>query len=263
MAKRIDPAAVWAAYAEGHHAIRSWLAELPETAWSAASVLPGWNIADLAAHMATVADSVTAVEVAGRGVAPDTVSSYLASYGDVAATIADAAKRMADDASREPSALLAIIDERFKAATAVIERIGLRDQVVATRRVPVRLADYLLTRVIEVAVHADDFARSVAGTAPPSVPRDVNPLATRALLEVLAERAPGRSVEVRVPPYAAVQCVAGPRHTRGTPPNVVEMAPHVWLRLAAGRTTWADEVAAGSVAASGERADLTSLLPLL
>jgi hypothetical protein len=86
--------------------------------------------------------------------------------------------------------------------------------------------------------------------------------AVRFLLEELAAAAPGRSVEVRVPPYGAVQCVSGPRHTRGTPPNVVETDPLTWLRLGAGRTTWADELSAGHVHASGERADLSAYLPI-
>jgi hypothetical protein len=83
------------------------------------------------------------------------------------------------------------------------------------------------------------------------------------LLDLLAADAPGRAVEVRVPPYAAVQCVEGPRHTRGTPPNVVEMDPVTWVLLAAGRLAWPDAVAAGRVSASGPRADLSGLLPLL
>src|SRR5215468_3384190 len=83
------------------------------------------------------------------------------------------------------------------------------------------------------------------------------------LLGVLAGRAPGKAVEVRVPPYAAVQCVEGPRHTRGTPPNVVETDPVTWVELAAGRTGWAPAVAAGRVRASGPRADLSAWLPLL
>ncbi|HEY7147302.1 MAG TPA: sterol carrier family protein [Streptosporangiaceae bacterium] len=82
------------------------------------------------------------------------------------------------------------------------------------------------------------------------------------LLNLLAARAPGRAVEVRVPPYAAVQCVAGPRHTRGTPPNVVETDPVTWTELAAGRLGWAAAVAAGRVRASGPRADLSGYLPL-
>ncbi|NUT47368.1 MAG: hypothetical protein HOV94_08660, partial [Saccharothrix sp.] len=79
----------------------------------------------------------------------------------------------------------------------------------------------------------------------------------------LEQVAPGRSVEVRVPPFAAVQCVAGPRHTRGTPPNVVETDPRTWLELAVGRLGWADAVAGARVTASGSRADLSTLLPVL
>jgi hypothetical protein len=87
--------------------------------------------------------------------------------------------------------------------------------------------------------------------------------ATRFLLDALAERAPGRSVEVRVPPYAAVQCVAGPRHTRGTPPNVIETDPLTWLALATGRLGWAAAVTSGRVRASGPRADVSAYLPLV
>jgi Bacterial SCP ortholog len=83
------------------------------------------------------------------------------------------------------------------------------------------------------------------------------------LLGLLADDAPGRAVEVRVPPYAAVQAVAGPRHTRGTPPNVVETDPVTWVRLATGRLSWAEAVAAGRVSASGPRADVSGQLPLL
>ena len=78
----------------------------------------------------------------------------------------------------------------------------------------------------------------------------------------LAQQVPGRSVEVRIPPHVAVQCIEGPRHTRGTPPNVVETDAATWLRLATGRLGWADAVAEGRVTASGNRADLSALLPL-
>ena len=86
--------------------------------------------------------------------------------------------------------------------------------------------------------------------------------AVRYSLGVLAELAPGRTVEVRVPPFAAVQCVPGPRHTRGTPPNVVETDPLTWLDLAAGRLDWTVAVASGRLRASGQRADLSGYLPL-
>jgi Bacterial SCP ortholog len=87
-------------------------------------------------------------------------------------------------------------------------------------------------------------------------------IVVRYLLGLLAERAPGRSVEVRVPPVAAIQCVEGPRHTRGTPPNVIETDPVTFVRLATGRLAWAEAVSVGAVRASGLRADLSEWLPL-
>lgn len=86
--------------------------------------------------------------------------------------------------------------------------------------------------------------------------------AVRYTLGVLERSHPGRSVEVRVPPAGAVQVIEGPRHTRGTPPNVVEMPPEIWLRLATGRMTWTNALGTGSVHASGTRADLTDYLPI-
>nr|WP_219532566.1 sterol carrier family protein [Nonomuraea guangzhouensis] len=92
--------------------------------------------------------------------------------------------------------------------------------------------------------------------------RDAARQAIRYLLDRLATAAPGRTVEVRVPPYAAVQAIAGPRHTRGTPPNVVETDGRTWIELALGRLTWAEAMAKGAVSASGARADLSDHLPL-
>ncbi len=102
-----------------------------------------------------------------------------------------------------------------------------------------------------------------AALAPDAVagPEDTA-LAVRYLLQVLADAAPGNTVEVRVPPYGAVQCVEGPRHTRGTPPNVIETDAPTWLALATGATTWVAAVATDRVAASGTRANLDGLLPL-
>jgi hypothetical protein len=82
-------------------------------------------------------------------------------------------------------------------------------------------------------------------------------------LGLLESQVPGRAVEVRIPPYAAVQCVPGPRHTRGTPPNVVETDAVTWISLAAGRMTWPAAMRGGRVAASGPRADLSEYLPLI
>jgi hypothetical protein len=110
------------------------------------------------------------------------------------------------------------------------------------------------------------------------VPRRLTPLSadalavasrdgdTRALVKhylgLLQQCAPGNSVEVRVPPYAAVQVVPGVRHTRGTPPAVVETDPQTWLALARGDLAWTDALEDGRVHASGERTDLSAYLPL-
>jgi hypothetical protein len=94
-------------------------------------------------------------------------------------------------------------------------------------------------------------------------PRAILASAVRWSLEELASRAPGRSVEVRVPPFGVTQCVEGPRHTRGTPPNVVETDGETWLRLITGLSSWSAEVAGGRVRASGSRAGLEALLPLV
>ncbi|TFV60187.1 hypothetical protein E4P41_10825 [Geodermatophilus sp. DF01-2] len=93
-------------------------------------------------------------------------------------------------------------------------------------------------------------------------PRAALGTAVKTTARWLAQQVPGRSVELRVPPHVAVQLVPGPRHTRGTPPNVVETDAATWLRLATGQLRWDDAVAEGRVSASGNRADLSAHLPL-
>ena len=109
------------------------------------------------------------------------------------------------------------------------------------------------------ALVADVVRARRGGTAPA---RPALKLVVRELARRLAEGAPGRSVEVRIPPYAAVQCLAGPRHTRGTPPNVVEADPVAFVDLCAGLVPWSEAVSDGRVRASGERSNLSALLPL-
>ena len=84
----------------------------------------------------------------------------------------------------------------------------------------------------------------------------------KSTLALLTAKAPGLAIEVRVPPYAAVQCGDGPTHTRGTPPNTIEMNADTWLALASGELNWSDAMNSGAIAASGVRADLTEYLPL-
>jgi uncharacterized protein (TIGR03083 family) len=256
--KRVEPGAAWSAYQAGHLLVRDWLAALPADVMALPSVLPGWTVRHLAAHLALVANSVARLTEAPRGEPPLTIAQYVARYAAATEMIDIETRALADAA--EP---VTTMDKRSAAAAETMHRLGGGDPVVAAGRGPIRLSDYLVTRCIEIAVHADDLARSVPGIERPVPPPETERLAVRALLDVLAEIAPGRSVEVRVPPYAAVQCIAGPRHTRGTPGNVVETDPTTWLQLAAGRNSWADARAAGQVDASGERADLGSFLPLL
>ncbi|MES1211984.1 MAG: sterol carrier family protein [Leifsonia sp.] len=92
--------------------------------------------------------------------------------------------------------------------------------------------------------------------------RETIALAVRYLLEVLASDFEGHTVEVRVPPWGAVQAIEGPRHTRGTPPNVIEMDAATWIALATGSLPWAQAVATARASASGQRADLSGVLPL-
>ncbi len=117
---------------------------------------------------------------------------------------------------------------------------------------PVRL------RPADPALAAAALDRFRAGTAGPADLR----LLTKHLLALLVARAPGRAVEVRVPPYAVAQCVEGTRHTRGTPPAVVEMDPATWIALGVGDLSWDDAARDARVSASGERSDLSPLLPL-
>lgn len=120
----------------------------------------------------------------------------------------------------------------------------------------------------------DDIGRAALGVvvrvggadgsgAAPSVDRTTLALAVRYSLQLLAEQSPGGAVEVRVPPFGAVQCIEGPKHTRGTPPNVVETDAATWLALATGSLDWAGARASGRVHASGQRADLDGVVPVI
>ncbi|HEY0260934.1 MAG TPA: sterol carrier family protein [Lacisediminihabitans sp.] len=111
---------------------------------------------------------------------------------------------------------------------------------------------------ISDTVGAEAVRRALATVAD----RDTEAIAVRYLLQLLADDAPGNSVEVRVPPFGAVQCIEGPGHTRGTPPNVVETDALTWLAIATGGASWAESRESGRIAASGSRADLGPYLPL-
>jgi len=131
-----------------------------------------------------------------------------------------------------------------------------------------RVPDVAAVREAVEAVSAwlddDDTAPAATGGAVPKPGRQALAAAVRGTVALLAQELPGHAVEVRVPPFAAVQCVDGPRHTRGTPPNVVETDPRTWLLLATGRLDWDAAVAGGAVRASGTRAgEVVAGLPVV
>ncbi len=115
------------------------------------------------------------------------------------------------------------------------------------------------------AITADDGAAALQTWAVQRGDTPRGPLATavRFTLQSIAAEYPGGAVELRVPPLGAVQFVPGTTHTRGTPPAVVEMDPHTWLKLACGELAWSEAIApGGGVSASGERSDLSTMLPV-
>lgn len=233
------------------------VAHLEPADFELATRLAGWRVAELVAHIGM---SNLPTYLAGAS-APraelDTVD-WVTGCAAAAAVVDERAHGMADEA--RPAELRAAVRE-----TCMAVRDALQDAdpsfVVPSRFGAITLADYLATRCVELTVHTLDLQSALGRD--PELDSDAAAVATRLLLNALAMIAPGKSVEVRVPPYGAVQCVEGPRHTRGTPPNVVETDAVTWLELATGRRRWPDAVEHGRVRASGERADLSHLLPLL
>lgn len=256
---RFSVAKTRTAWLEQWDALRASMEEVGEDAWTTPSVLTGWTVGDLVAHLGLGAGYLAEALGGPASGEPMTFGQYVAAYADAAPAI-DRWAREAGAGTR--SSVLRRVDEHAAAAVGALAALGEDDRVVTSHDRSVRLSDFLVTRCIAVVVHGDDLARSVPGLAVPQR-RTAQQVAVRALTGLLAERAPGRSVEVRVPPFAAVQCVAGPRHTRGTPPAVVETDATTFLRLATGRTDWDDVVASGAVRSSGLRADLSPHLPLL
>ncbi|MFD9338697.1 sterol carrier family protein [Streptomyces sp. NPDC060028] len=220
------------------------------------SGLGDWSVADLAAHIAWIADSMAA----GLARPPAAVAELPAvewpfATASLAGKISEAARETLSGAP---------LPELYEGAGArMAEALAANpgSRVLDLWIGDMTLADFLVTRTVELVVHTDDLNRAAALDIP--IERQALAACTRLLADALAVKAPGGSVEVRMPPFAVVQCIEGPRHTRGTPPNVVETDPLTWIRLATGRTGWAEALSQARVRASGERADLSALLPLM
>ena len=236
-----------------------WLRTLDEDAFATPSVLAGWTVRQLAGHLVfahrTLRESLGRVSTER----PLPVHRYVQGYRPNADSIADASRSAAD-----ADDVLAALDAEIERCAVALT--GGPPPVALGPRGPIAGEDLVRTRIIELVVHSDDLNRSLPDREPIPLQRAALAAAVRALTAILAGQQPGRSVEVRVPPYAAVQCGTGepgPTHTRGTPPNVVETDPLTFLRLATGRVAWADALQAGQVHASGLRANLSPVLPVL
>jgi len=247
------------AFAEQTEALVGWLDELAEDEFGAPSALAGWDLRTLLGHVVLVRRGLIA-RIATRSTDPAVpAAQYVQRYSrDVAQIAARTAEAAGDRSAME------LLDELREVASVRACADGVSDRTVLVGgRGPITALDWVVTRVLDLVVHCDDFSRSLPGRDPVRLQRRALATAVRSLAEFLAAQAPGHSVEVRVPPFIAVQAIEGPRHTRGTPPNVVETDPLTWLRLATGRVAFADEVASARVRASGLRADLSPHLPVL
>jgi uncharacterized protein (TIGR03083 family) len=257
------------AFVEQGWAVHDWLTELEPEAFARPTVLPGWDAHVLLAHVDQMVEGLVTVLQRPTREAPLGLDVVVGRYAEAAEQMS---RRVLDHAAAyEPATLLDRLADGLDRAGAVLGSSALAAAAVASARGPVTPADLVAGRVVEVVVHADDLSRTFAERDPVPLLRPALGVASRALANILATRYPGRSVEVRIPPYAAVQCSAvrdgvldpGPTHTRGTPPNVVETDAVTFFRLCTGRTSWPDALASGVVAASGLRADLSEMVPLL
>jgi uncharacterized protein (TIGR03083 family) len=238
-------------------ALADWLADVPAAAFAQPSVLDGWDVRTLVGHVLLVQRGLTARLADPVDDAAVPAAEYVRRYRPAADHIAENTRATAGDL--DPAELLARLRDT---APPPADGVDARTVIMGGRG-PVTALDWARTRTIDVVVHCDDLSRSLPDRDPVPLVRAALASAVRTLAEILAAQAPGRSVELRVPPFIAVQAIPGPRHTRGTPPNVVETDPVTWLRLATGRADFAAAVASGSVRASGTRADLAPYLPLL
>ena len=239
--------------------MRDWLGQLPSEAFGQPSVLPGWDVRLLTGHVLMIFRGLLGAVGSPADEPPLALHDYVARYRPDAAAIDAVTAELAADHS--PDDLLAELDLLLSQVRELLAEP--LPKVVRAPRGPISGADYLTTRVFEVLAHSDDLSRSAPDRSPIAFDPSALRAGVRGLAGMLTAKYPGRSVEVRVPPAVAVQCIAGPRHTRGTPPNVVETDPVTFLLLATGRVEWGEALAAGQVRASGNRADLSAQLPLL
>lgn len=257
-----------AAFAEQAELTWSWLTGLDESDLDADSVLAGWDVRTLLTHLRMTMTALAQRLNHPSSAAPVEVGDYVALLSAAAATADELAiAELAVDDLAKAAAAPSSVHELCAAISAVRDpRSALAgvdpSSVIDTGRAALRVRDWARTQLLELVVHSDDLSRSLPTREPITLTRPALADAVRLTAEIFRFQAPGRSVELRVPPFVAVQVVPGPRHTRGTPPNVVETDPVTWLRVATGRSAFATLVRSGMIRASGSRADLDSYLPV-
>lgn len=255
---------------EQSRSLHAWLSTLPESDFQAPDVLPGWNVSTLVGHLIVIHQGTVKTVTAASASRPTPLGDYVRAIPPAAGEISAAA---IDQATSKTDAEQVAL---FAAATDAVEaRLAASADLPATLqgpRGPISFVDFIHLRIVDLVVHADDLIRAFPDRQPIALNKTALGICCRTLAQILAGQHPGRTLEVRVPPHAAVQCgyagpggiaEPGPTHTRGTPPNVVETDPVAFLRLATGRWTWAEGVDSARVSASGLRADLTYMLPVL
>lgn len=233
------------------------VAALPDDAFAKPTRLEGWNVAALVAHIARNAVTVAGRIERGTTDKPERdVLDYLSGMRELAT---EAGTRAAElGAAKKPAELREDVAVGAAALEAVDSPFTL---TIPGYNGTLSLGDFLVTRCVEGVVHGLDLRHATG------VPDKQDPTALKVAIRILAalvERAvPGKAVEVRVPGHVAFQCISGPKHTRGTPGNVVECDPLAFVEVASGRCTWDAAVAHGSIRGSGGRADLSEWLPVI
>jgi uncharacterized protein (TIGR03083 family) len=240
-------------------AVADWLDDLPPQTFDEPSVLDGWTVGLLVAHLVLMREGLERALGRPTDEPATSAAEFVSRYRPAVEAIAEGTRTAA--AERTVPELIARIRD-LDGVQAAAGGVADRATVIGGRG-PILAIDWAGTRLVEIVIHSDDLSRSLPEREPIPLHRAALAGAVRTLTQVLASRHPGRSVELRVPPFAAVQAIEGPRHTRGTPPNVVETDAQTWLRVATGRETFTSATADGRIAASGNRADLTPYLPLL
>jgi uncharacterized protein (TIGR03083 family) len=230
---------------------------LPDDVFDKPTRLHGWNVAALVAHLTRGAQAIVNRAESTSGGTPEIDAlEYLSTMRNGAE--GSAARAVEAAKGQAPSALRAAFAATVGAASSAEAAF---DAPVPGTLGTISFGDYLVTRCVEGVVHGLDLK---AATGVPAAP---DPTALKVAVRILAalvERAAvGKSVEVRVPGHVAFQCIPGPRHTRGTPGNVVEADPVAFVEVASGRRSWEDAVGLGQIRGSGKRADLTEWLPVI